>query len=125
MKRTFCIGILGMALVLLSAEFAAAEAQKSAYNLTPQSRLQYGVSLYGRGYWSEALTELRQAYAETANVSLKADSLYWIAMTEMAAGNYGDSVRAMDELERLTPGNTKYAEISYHRGRVYYYLGRL
>jgi tetratricopeptide (TPR) repeat protein len=74
--------------------------------------------------WQEALAELRQAYLEGTSPPRKAEALYWIAMAELAAGRYEDSVRAMDELQRLAPGDTRYAEVPYHRGRVYYYLGR-
>jgi TolA-binding protein len=45
-------------------------------------------------------------------------------MTELAAGNYENSIRAMDELKRISPDNAKYADLTYHRGRACYYLGR-
>ncbi|MDR3337871.1 MAG: tetratricopeptide repeat protein [Treponema sp.] len=123
MKRVFYIGIAGLCLIFLPVGPLFSQTRGS-YDLTPEARLQYGVSLYGRGYWPEAVDELRQVYSEASGAALKADALYWISMTELAAGNYDNSIRAMDELERLTPGNAKYAEIPYHRGRVYYYLGR-
>ncbi|MDR1909257.1 MAG: tetratricopeptide repeat protein, partial [Spirochaetaceae bacterium] len=107
---------------------APLSAQNQARLEVPQAalstRLQSGVGLYGRGMWPEALAELRRAYLEGTNPSQKAEALYWIAMTELGAAHYEESVRAMDELQRLAPGNTRYAEVPYHRGRVYYYLGR-
>jgi TolA-binding protein len=124
MKAKPCIGILCVFLVVLSAGNAVSQTRDGQTKLSPQARLQYGVSLYGRGFWPEAVEELRQSYSETNDPTIKADALYWIAMTELAAGNYENSIKAMDELERVSPANTKYAEAPYHRGRVYYYLGR-
>jgi tetratricopeptide (TPR) repeat protein len=124
MKGKPYIGILCVFLAVLSAGNAVSQARDRQTKLSPQARLQYGVSLYGRGFWPEAVEELRQSYSETNDPAIKADALYWIAMTELAAGNYENSIRAMDELERVSPANTKYAEVPYHRGRVYYYLGR-
>jgi tetratricopeptide (TPR) repeat protein len=111
-------------LIFLAAGIAVSQTSNGQTWLSPQARLQYGVSLYGRGFWPEAVAELRQSYSETNDPAIKADALYWIAMTELTAGNYENSIRAMDELERVSPANTKYAEVPYHRGRVYYYLGR-
>ena len=124
MKGKSYIGILCVFLIVLPAGNAVSQTSGSQTKLSPQARLQYGVSLYGRGFWPEAVAELRQCYSETSDPAIKADALYWIAMTELAAGNYENSIRAMDELERVSPANTKYAEVPYHRGRVYYYLGR-
>jgi tetratricopeptide (TPR) repeat protein len=124
MKGKSYIGIICVFLIVLPAGNAVSQTRGGQTKLSPQARLQYGVSLYGRGFWPEAVAELRQCYSETNDPAIKADALYWIAMTELAAGNYENSIRAMDELERISPANTKYAEIPYHRGRVYYYLGR-
>jgi tetratricopeptide (TPR) repeat protein len=124
MKGTPCIGILCVFLIVLPAGNAASQTRGGQTELSPQARLQYGVNLYGKGFWPEAVVEFKQCYSETNDPALKADALYWIAMTEIAAGNYENSIKAMDELDRVFPANTKYAELPYHRGRVYYYLGR-
>ncbi|MDR1353728.1 MAG: tetratricopeptide repeat protein [Treponema sp.] len=124
MKGKPCIGILCVFLAILPAGNAVSQARDGQTRLSPQARLQYGVSLYGRGFWPEAAAELRQAYSETNDPVIKADALYWIAITELASANYDNSIRAMDELERVSPANIKYAELPYHRGRVYYYMGR-
>jgi tetratricopeptide (TPR) repeat protein len=124
MKGEPYIGILCVFLIALPAGSAVSQARDGQTRLSPQARLQYGVSLYGRGFWPEAAAELRQAYSEAGDPVIKADALYWIAITELASANYDNSIRAMDELERLSPANIKYAELPYHRGRVYYYTGR-
>ncbi|GHU84417.1 hypothetical protein FACS189473_1720 [Spirochaetia bacterium] len=95
-----------------------------AFAQTQPTRLQTGVSLYGKGQWAEAAAELRRAYAESSGNSQKAEALYWIALTELAAGSYENSLRAMDEMERISPDNTRYGELPYHRGRALFYLGR-
>jgi tetratricopeptide (TPR) repeat protein len=126
MNGKSCFYMVFVFLIVLPAGIAVSQTPQARgqAQLSPQARLQYGVSLYGRGFWPEAVAELRLTYSTTSDPGIKADALYWIAMTELAAGNYENSIRAMDELARLSPANTKYAEVPYHRGRVYYYLGR-
>jgi TolA-binding protein len=123
MKGRPHIGVLCVFLIVLAASNAVPQSGGQT-RLSPQARLQYGVSLYGKGLWPEAAAELRQSYSETNDLALKADALYWIAMAELAAGNYENSIRAMDELKRISPDNAKYADLPYHRGRACYYLGR-
>jgi TolA-binding protein len=107
-------------LVLASALPLAAQTQ--ARDQT--SRLQNGISLYGRGLWTEAVIELRRYQAEAPGAAQRAEALYWIALSEMGAGEYEAAVRDMNELDRVSQGDPRYAEIPYHRGRAYYYLSR-
>jgi TolA-binding protein len=88
------------------------------------SRLQNGINLYGRGLWTEAVIELRRYQAEAPDAAQRAEALYWIALSEMGAGEYEAAIRDMTELERTSRGNPRYVEIPYHRGRAHYYLGR-
>ncbi|MDR1279064.1 MAG: tetratricopeptide repeat protein [Treponema sp.] len=87
-------------------------------------RLQGGIRLYGEGKWREAVIELRRAQAEAANTEQRAEVLYWIALAELAAGEYGAAVQDMEELARIAPASPRRAELPYHTGRAYYYLGR-
>jgi TolA-binding protein len=86
--------------------------------------LQGGINLYGAGKWKEAVAELRRFHAETRDANQKAEALYWIALAELASGEYEASIRTMDELEGTAPLSQIRQEIPYHRGRSYYYLGR-
>jgi TolA-binding protein len=88
------------------------------------SRLQAGINLYGRGLWTEAVIELRRYQAEAPDAAQRAEALYWIALAEMGAGEYEAAIQDMNDLERIAPGNPRYVEIPYHRGRSLYYLGR-
>jgi TolA-binding protein len=90
----------------------------------PGAGFQEGINLYGAGRWREAVVELRRFQGETRDISQQAEALYWIALAELAAGEYEASVRDMDELERTDPSGPRAGEIPYHRGRSYYYLGR-
>ncbi|MDR1950533.1 MAG: tetratricopeptide repeat protein [Spirochaetaceae bacterium] len=87
------------------------------------TRLERGVDLYGAGRWGEAIQELRRVQTEAANIGQRAEALYWIVLAEMGAGEYQNALRDMDTLERLVPGNPRYADIPYYRGRANYYLG--
>jgi TolA-binding protein len=91
---------------------------------TRNAGLQDGINLYGAGRWREAAAELRRFQGETQDINQQAEALYWIALAELAAGEYETSVRDMDELERIAPSGPRREEIPYHRGRSYYYLGR-
>jgi TolA-binding protein len=94
-----------------------------AQNQTFVTRLERGVDLYGAGRWSESIQELRRVQSETANIGQRAEALYWIILAEMGAGEYRTALRDMDELERLVPGNPRYSDVPYYRGRANYYLG--
>jgi TolA-binding protein len=88
------------------------------------TRLQRGIQLYGEGKWREAVIELRRAQAEALSPEQRAESLYWISLAELSAGEYEAALRDMDELARAAPSSPRRAELPYHKGRAYYYLGR-
>jgi tetratricopeptide (TPR) repeat protein len=89
---------------------------------TGDSRLRAGIDLYREGRWREAVVELRRVQA--ANPEQRAEALYWIALSELAAGEYEASIRDMEELRLIDPANPRAREIPYHTGRALYYLGR-
>jgi len=91
---------------------------------TPETRLKAGVELYGQGKWREAVSELRRVQAEAPLRSLKAEALFWISLSELAAGEYEEALRDMANLEEIDPKNQRPRELPYHKGRVFYYLGR-
>jgi tetratricopeptide (TPR) repeat protein len=84
--------------------------------------LQEGVDLYGAGRWREAVTALRRV--QGADPSRRSEALYWIFLSELAAGEYEASLRDMEELERADPGYPRMGELPYHKGRALFYLGR-
>jgi TolA-binding protein len=94
----------------------------TAVQISP--RFQEGVRLYSEGRWREAVTAFRRAQAEAAAAEQQGEALYWIALAELFAAEYESSVRDMEELERIAPASPRLAEIPYHKGRAYYYLGR-
>jgi len=89
-----------------------------------QSRLTTGINLYSRGKWHEAVLELRRLQAEAPGKELRGEALFWISLSELAAGEYEASLRDMDALEETDPGNYRLKELAYHRGRALYYIGR-
>jgi tetratricopeptide (TPR) repeat protein len=86
------------------------------------SLLDRGIALYGESRWREAVIELRRAEAEARDGKERADALYWIGLAELFAGEYDAALADMEELDRIFPGYS--GELSYHKGRVLYYLGR-
>jgi tetratricopeptide (TPR) repeat protein len=116
--KSFFVSLFFLGIVLFPGPAATAQTQNQA------SRLQNGINLYGRGLWPEAVIELRRYQAETSDAAQRAEALYWIALAEMGAGEYEAAIRDMNDLDRIAPGNPRYMEIPYHRGRACYYLGR-
>jgi tetratricopeptide (TPR) repeat protein len=102
-------------LILFAALITAAAAQTGG-------SLQYGIDLYGAGRWREAVIELRRAGA--ADPSVRAEALYWIALAELAAGEYEASIRDLETLELQDPKHSRTGELAYHKGRAFFYLGR-
>ncbi|MDR2245555.1 MAG: tetratricopeptide repeat protein [Treponema sp.] len=119
MNPNFCKNVC-FSLVSLWMVLAPAAAQTQ----TQVSRLQNGINLYGSGLWPEAVVELRRYQAEAPDADQRAEALYWIALSEMGAGEYEAAIRDMEELGRIAGGDPRYVEIPYHRGRAHYYLGR-
>ncbi|MDR3161601.1 MAG: tetratricopeptide repeat protein [Spirochaetaceae bacterium] len=87
-------------------------------------RLRNGLRLYGEGKWKEAAAELRRVIAEAPGIAERGEALYWIALAELSDGGYEASLRDMDELARIDPGNPRAKELPYHRGRALYYMRR-
>ncbi|MDR1058985.1 MAG: tetratricopeptide repeat protein [Treponema sp.] len=88
------------------------------------SRLQNGINLYGEGKWREAIIELRHAGALSAAADQRSEALYWIGLTELAAGEYEAALQDMEGLEKFNPHFASIGELAYHKGRALYYLGR-
>lgn len=88
------------------------------------SNLQRGLNLYGEGKWTEAVLELRRSAAGSKLDQERADALYWIALSEIAASEYAGAVQDLDTLISLSPASQKAREAVYHKGRALFYLGR-
>jgi TolA-binding protein len=88
------------------------------------TRLRRGLEFYRQSRWREAVTELRRAQAEAVDPELKAEALYWIALSEISARDYAGAVQDLDALELIAPESKRLQEAPYHKGRALYYLGR-
>jgi TolA-binding protein len=119
------VGVKKIPLLLVSAFFLSLPLEQAVSQTAGElSSLQSGINLYGAGRWREAVIELRRAQAEAADPAERGEVLYWIALAELAAGEYDASLRDLEELERAAPQSPRIAEIPYHRGRAFYYKGR-
>jgi TolA-binding protein len=87
-------------------------------------RLRRGLEFYQQGRWREAVAELHRARDEAVDSELKAEALYWIALSEISARDYVGAIRDMDQLELSAPESQRLREVPYHKGRALYYLGR-
>jgi len=87
-------------------------------------RLMDGIELFRQRRWSDAIWELRLVQTETPSRQLRAEALFWISITHISAGEYEQALREMQLLERTYPENHRIAQLPYHRGRAFFYLGR-
>ena len=85
--------------------------------------LDNGLELYRGGRWRDAIISLRQA-ASADSPGEAAEALYWIALAELASGDYEAALRDIDETARKKTTFSQSAEIPYQRGRILYHLGR-
>jgi tetratricopeptide (TPR) repeat protein len=105
--------------LLLAASFAQSG---DCNSLT--SRFNRGLNLYGDGYWGDAIIEFRNYQREAPNAKDRAEAQFWIAMSEMAAGEYFDAIHDFDDITRTDPLSVRRYEVPYQKARAYFYLGR-
>ncbi|MDR0663055.1 MAG: tetratricopeptide repeat protein [Spirochaetaceae bacterium] len=83
-----------------------------------------GVELYGNGLWGEAIAQLRRTQRENTSAEVRAEAQFWIAMSTFATEQYEEAIQYFDDIARIDPENIRCAEVSYHKGRAYFYLKR-
>ncbi|MDR1428943.1 MAG: tetratricopeptide repeat protein, partial [Spirochaetaceae bacterium] len=115
-KKTLFLIFLGVGTLALLAP--GLEAQELA------PHLERGIELYSRGQWPDAVAELRRAQSGALTPNDQGEALYWIALSELAAGEYEAVIRDLDELLRINPLGRRSAEVPYEKGRALFYLGR-
>ena len=86
------------------------------------TQINTGIELYGDGRWGEAIVQLRRAQQQNIGADARAEAQFWIAMSAFAAGDYREAIQNFDEISRIDPRSIRCADVSYHKGRAYYYL---
>jgi TolA-binding protein len=119
--------IILFALVLFPLNIAQAQSRQQTpetNNSFVLAQIDKGIELYGNGRWGEAIVQLRRAQQENIGAQSRAEAQFWIAMSELSAGQYQDAVHDFDEISRIDPVNIRCVEVPYHKGRAYYNLKR-
>jgi len=99
-----CIGLF-----LVSAQNKSASSQEF---------LEMGLNLFGEARYTESIAILR---CIPSGDPLYPDALYWISMSEITLRKYNEALADLETLAKIkSRWNT---EISYNRGRCYFYLG--
>ncbi|GHV25922.1 hypothetical protein AGMMS4952_04900 [Spirochaetia bacterium] len=104
--------------------FAGTAGIQCGFAQTHQARLDQGVKFYRVGQWREAMVELRLSQREAGDSGQMSASLYWLALTEFAMGEYEAALRDINELQRVAPPGMRMDEITFYKGRALYYLER-
>jgi tetratricopeptide (TPR) repeat protein len=124
MMKGFSMRLYLLCLFLVMAGFVhSQESWQGGFGGLYSPRFIAGINLYQEARWLEAAAELRAAQETAMNSRDWTEALYWVALTELAASDYGSALRDMDELEKGAPGSSRITDIVYHRARAYYYLG--
>ncbi|MDR2521375.1 MAG: tetratricopeptide repeat protein [Spirochaetaceae bacterium] len=114
--------------VVLSAFFAsAATAQQPKTSATPYSiddRIENGIALYEQGLWGEAIGELRRVMRDTGSREQQAEALFWVAMSELARGEYESAIYDLDDIRRIDSASIRVADVPYHKARALFSLKR-
>ena len=79
--------------------------------------IKMGVSFYSEGKFTEATGILQLAGSSS-------EALYWLSLAELSSGNFDKSLTHLEALEKNASNDRWSAEVPYHRGRCFYYLGR-
>jgi TolA-binding protein len=83
-----------------------------------------GLELYAQGRWMDAIGELRQVWTNDKNPAVKAEALYWIAMSCLAANEFEAAIGNFNQLQKFAPGDSRFTNIPYQKGRAYFYMGK-
>lgn len=102
--------------------FACAALDAQTGGGTVGGKLQHGISLFGERRFGDAIVELRRAQTEAQNNAERAEAQFWIAMSQLSAGQYRNAIHDFDEITRLDPLSIRRLEIPYQKGRAYFSL---
>ncbi|MDR2601821.1 MAG: tetratricopeptide repeat protein [Spirochaetaceae bacterium] len=102
--------------------FLCAQQRSGAYNIA--GRIDEGIALYEQGRFSQAVQNLRAVVRDAQSGEERAEALFWIAITELAAGEYENAIYDMDDMRRADPSNIRVLEAPYHKGRAFFSLKR-
>lgn len=91
---------------------------------TAQPSLEKGKNLYAGAMWNEAVIELRRFLGRQPLYEDKTEALYWLALSELAVGDYDSTLEDLEILLKLRPENERTHDAIYQKGRVLYHLGK-
>ena len=126
-RPLFLAAMLLLAVLPLSGQYqpgdsTALYAQSGFSGHIYAQKLNSGVNLYRESRWQEAISELRIAHDAAANNRQLSEALYWLALSQLAAADFPNALRNIEQLERL--GSDRSQDIVYHKGRAYFHLER-
>lgn len=105
--------LLGMLLLAAGLTVVCAQGRPT----TQEELIKTGVSFYSEGKFTEAISILQLAASSP-------EALYWLSLAELSSGNFDKSLLHLENLEKIDKGGRWGADVPYHRGRCFYYLGR-
>ncbi|GMO53394.1 MAG: hypothetical protein Ta2G_11380 [Termitinemataceae bacterium] len=116
LKRTIFFILLFCLSVFLNAQERLTVSYKSSLNK--------GIELYSLGNWIDAVRSFRDALRDAATERDKSEAQFWIAMTELSAGQFNDAFEDLDDILRMDPNSPRASEIPYQKARALFYLKR-
>ncbi|MDR0539277.1 MAG: tetratricopeptide repeat protein [Spirochaetaceae bacterium] len=91
---------------------------------TVEDRIDAGIELFEQGRWAESIQELRIAQREAVAPVDKSEILFWMAIAEIANGDYENAIVDLNDIRRVDPSSVRILEIPYQKGRALFGLKR-
>ncbi|MBU0934868.1 MAG: tetratricopeptide repeat protein [Spirochaetes bacterium] len=86
------------------------------------TELRRGITLFAEARYTEALPVFDALLLQTNAGDLRAEGLYWSALTHIAMNSYPAAKAVIDTFLELYPGHNRLEELLYQQGRIHYIM---
>ncbi len=90
----------------------------------PAARVESGDRALFNGDYDSARLEYQQAYNQSADAEIRAESLWGLGRTEFEAGNVGAAIEHLNRLITEHPGSLRAAQAHFLLGEIYFAANR-
>jgi len=105
-------------MILFVVFFSAVQAQTVSTGAV--NDLRRGISLFAEGRYLDALPIFDALYLDQNAGNLRAEAVYWSALTHIALNNYSAASKVIDIFVELFPRHDRLEELLYQQGRLHY-----
>lgn len=114
--------IKGKALVFLIFMLVLGTIHAQGNPTSALTELRRGIGLFAEGRYVDALPIFDSLYLDQTAGTLRAEGIYWSAMTHIALNNYSAASKVIEIFLELFPGHERMQELLYQQGRLQYVM---